>query len=196
VGTRCGVECPTDVDAHPGRSSSDIDEGARVDEVTGDGTQEPQGETPNGEPAGIQYGIPEDVPAAGAPTAAATSSTGGAGDVLVTIGDIACTQTTVITPNGSHSLAGTNWIVANNTRTSEKIPTYAIVLAIVLALACLLGLLFLLIKEQVTEGTMQVTVQSDDFFYSTHVPVSDPAQIVDIEQRVNYARGLVRSLAE
>jgi hypothetical protein len=115
-------------------------------------------------------------------------------DVLVTIGDIACTQTQLLTPNGVFPLAGTNWIVTNNTTKREKIPTYAIVLAIVFALACLLGLLFLLIKERTIEGSVQVSVQSPEVYYATQIPISIPQQVVDIEQRVNYARGLVRAL--
>jgi hypothetical protein len=115
-------------------------------------------------------------------------------EVLVTIGDIACTQTQLLTPNGVHPLKGTNWIVTNNTATKEKIPTYAIVLAIVFALLCLVGLLFLLIKERTIEGSMQVSVQSAEVFYATQIPISDPHQVLDVEQRVNYARGLARAL--
>ena len=50
--------------------------------------------------------------------------------ILTTIGNIACTQTSVITPAGSYPLAGTVWMVSNNTTTTESIPAYAIVLAI------------------------------------------------------------------
>jgi hypothetical protein len=116
-------------------------------------------------------------------------------EVLVTIGDLACTRTEVITPNGTYPLASTNWIVTNNSTTREKIPTKAIVLAICFAVLCLIGLLFLLMKEKITEGYVQVTVQSDEFFYSTQIPVQSPQEILDVEQKVNYARGLVRGLA-
>jgi hypothetical protein len=115
-------------------------------------------------------------------------------NVLVTIGDIACTQNELMTPNGVYPLAGTNWIVVNNTRTNEKIPTYAIVLAICFAILCLVGLLFLLIKERTIEGSMQVSVQSPSVYYATQIPISAPEQVADIEQRVNYARGLVKAL--
>lgn len=118
----------------------------------------------------------------------------GPADILVTIGDIACTQTQLFTPNGVYPLARTNWIVTNNTTTREKIPTYAIVLAIVFALLCLVGLLFLLIKERTIEGSMQVSVQSADVYYATQIPISAPQQVTDIEQRVNYARSLVKAL--
>ncbi len=113
--------------------------------------------------------------------------------VLVSAGDISCTQHRVVTPNGSFPLKGTNWTVSNNSVTTESLPTYAIVLAIVLFVFCLLGLLFLLIKERRTTGFVQVTVQGPGVVHSTQIPVSSPAQVLDIEQRVNYIRGLVAS---
>jgi len=114
--------------------------------------------------------------------------------VLVTIGDIACSQTQVFTPGSVFPLAGTTWIVADHSTTREKIPTYAIVLAIVFALACLLGLLFLLIKERTVEGYVQVSVQGPSLYYATHIPARDPNTVVDVEQRVNYTRSLVAAL--
>jgi hypothetical protein len=114
--------------------------------------------------------------------------------VLVTIGDIACTQTQVITPMGRGSLRGTTWIATRQTTISEKIPTYAIVLAVIFALACLLGLLFLLIKERTLQGFVQVSVQGPGVYYATQVPVGTDAEVNDIESRVNYVRSLVSAL--
>jgi len=116
------------------------------------------------------------------------------GQILVSVGDIACTQTEVITPGGKASLRGTNWILTNQTMVSERIPTYAIVLAVVFALACLLGLLFLLIKERTVQGFMQVAVQGPGIYHATQIPVNDQAQVMDVEARVNYIRGLVAAL--
>ncbi len=113
--------------------------------------------------------------------------------ILVSAGDISCTQHRVITPNGSFPLAGTTWLVSNNSVTTESMPTYAVVLAVIFFIFCLLGLLFLLIKERRTTGYVQVTVQGPGVFHSTQLPVSSPAQVLDIEQRVNYIRGLVAS---
>lgn len=42
---------------------------------------------------------------------------------------------------------------------------------------------------------MQVSVQSPDVYYATQIPITVPEQVIDVEQRVNYARGLVRALA-
>lgn len=119
----------------------------------------------------------------------------GATQVLVQVGDIACTQTEVITPAGTFPLAGTVWIVSNNTQVSESIPAWAIVLAIVFFLFCLLGLLFLLVKQRSVRGYVQVSVQGPNLYYATQIPVSDTPQIGDVEQRVNYIRSLVVAAA-
>ncbi len=111
--------------------------------------------------------------------------------VLVSVGDISCTQHWVVTPSGSFPLRATVWTITNNTTTSQVIPTWAIVMAILFALACLLGLLFLLVKETRTLGYVQVSVSGDQLFHATQIPVSSVGQIVDVDQRVNYIRGLV-----
>ena len=113
-----------------------------------------------------------------------------AGTVLVTIGDIACTESTVVTPAGTFPLRGTTWIVSNQTQTTERIPPHAIVLAIIFFLFCLLGLFFLLMKERTTKGFVQVSVQGDGFYHATQIPVSHLTQVPQIEAQVNYARTL------
>ena len=70
----------------------------------------------------------------------------------------------------------------------------AIVLTIIFALACLLGPLFLLIKERKIQGFMQVSVQSPGYYYVTQVAVSGDAQMRDVEARANYIRSLVAAL--
>jgi hypothetical protein len=112
------------------------------------------------------------------------------GPPLVTIGDISCTQQAVITPSGSIPISEVNWTVADLTRTESRIPPWAIVLAIVFFLFCLLGLLFLLVKETTTTGYLQVTAQGPRFMHTTQIPVSSQAQIADVHARVNYARSL------
>jgi hypothetical protein len=114
-----------------------------------------------------------------------------ASPVPLQVGDITVTGDEVLTPVGRTPLRGTTWIITNQTQMVERIPSYAIVLAIIFALLCLIGLLFLLIKERTVQGFVQVTVQGPNFYYATQIPVSSPAQIADVEQRVNYIRGLV-----
>jgi hypothetical protein len=113
-----------------------------------------------------------------------------AGPVLVTIGDIAVEQHRIVTPAGILPTRGANWSAMDMSRTEEKIPGYAIVLAIIFALACLLGLLFLLIKERKTTGFVQVTVQNGQRTHNTHVPAGSPSQVADTLARVNFARTL------
>ncbi len=55
---------------------------------------------------------------------------------------------------------------------------------------CLLGLLFLLIKEDRTTGWLQVTVQGPGFVHTTQVPASHQGTAADIHARVNFARSL------
>lgn len=99
----------------------------------------------------------------------------------------------MITPAGADH-CGTTWIVSNQATLSEGIPAYAIVLAVIFAVFCLLGLLFLLVKERKVQGFMQVSVQAPGFYYATQIPVSSDAQMREIDARVNYIRSLVASL--
>jgi hypothetical protein len=112
------------------------------------------------------------------------------GPPLVTIGDIVCTQTQVITPSGTRPLASVTWSFTDMSRTTRAIPVWAIVCAVVFFFFCLLGLLFLLAKEDRTEGGVQIVVQGQGFLHHTQLPVSSIAQIQDYAARVNYARSL------
>jgi hypothetical protein len=108
----------------------------------------------------------------------------------VTIGDIGVTRTWVVTPNGNAPVAGSRWIVLDHSRTEKKIPTWAIVLAIVFALFCLIGLLFLLVKEEQTTGYVEVTVMSGSLTHVTQVPVRSAAEVAQVRQRVHQAQTL------
>ena len=119
-----------------------------------------------------------------------SQASSGAEPMLVTIGDIGVTERWVITPAGSYPLKGSQWIQSNNVQSTESIPTWAIVMMVIFFLFCLLGLLFLLVKERKTTGYVQVSVQADGAYYATQVPVSSPAHVADIEQRLNYVRML------
>jgi len=109
---------------------------------------------------------------------------------MVTIGDISVTSTTVYTPSGSRPLGEVQWTFTDMSQTSQAIPTWAIVCAVVFFLLCFLGLLFLLAKEDKTAGSVQVTVHGQGFVHTTTIPVSSLAQVADINARVNYVRTL------
>ncbi|MFI9272521.1 hypothetical protein ACIGXM_17605 [Kitasatospora sp. NPDC052896] len=113
-----------------------------------------------------------------------------AGQQLVTFGDIAVTTTGIVTPAGTFPLQGAVWTVTDLSRTEERIAPAGIVLAIVFFLFCLIGLLFLLMKERRTVGHLQITVSSGGRFHSTSIPVSSPEQVADLMNRVNYARSV------
>jgi hypothetical protein len=126
----------------------------------------------------------------GQPMDAAQAAAQGAGPVMVTIGDIVCTNTTVITPSGQAPIGGVVWSYTDMSRTNRGIPTWAIVCAVVFFFFCLLGLLFLLAKEERTEGSVQVVVQGPGFLHQAQLPVYSLMQVQDYAARVNYARSL------
>ena len=109
---------------------------------------------------------------------------------LLTIGDIGVTRNWVVTPNGTARLGGSQWSARDMTRTESKIPTWAIVLAVIFALVCLLGLLFLLAKEKYTTGYVEVSVQAGNLFHATQIPVSSQYQVAQIRQQVSQAQTL------
>lgn len=110
--------------------------------------------------------------------------------VMVTIGDIACSNTTVITPSGQAPIGNVAWTYTDMSRTTKSIPTWAIICAVVFFFFCFLGLLFLLVKEERIEGAVQVVVQGPGFVHQVQLPVASVAQVQDYAARVNYARSL------
>jgi hypothetical protein len=110
--------------------------------------------------------------------------------MLVTIGDIGVTPSTVVTPSGTRPVGKVQWMFTDMSRTTQAIPTWAVVCTVVFFVFCLLGLLFLLVKETRTEGYVQVIVQGPGFVHTAQLPVSSVAQVADYSARVNYARSV------
>ena len=117
----------------------------------------------------------------------------GSDPILATIGDIAVTPDSVLTPQGRRPVGGVYWTMTDMSRTRQVIPTWAIVCTIVFALFCLIGLLFLLAKEEQTEGWVQVTVQGQNFYHAVQLPVSSPHEVQRYAEVVNYARSVSAS---
>jgi len=115
--------------------------------------------------------------------------------IRLTVGQIAVTDTQVHTPIGAFPLRGTTWSVSNQTFVTSSIPGWAIVLAIVFFIFCLLGLLFLLIKERRVNGAVQVAVQGPGFSYGTYIPVYHEYAVFQISQTVDMIRAQVSRLA-
>ncbi|MGW2839530.1 hypothetical protein ACWCWD_17210 [Streptomyces sp. NPDC001493] len=145
------------------------------------------------------YGYPQTGPAYGYPGPGQQPTQGGnfpvphqgyQGAPMLSIGDIAVTNDSVITPSGTMPLKGAIWTATDMSRTEEKIPPVAIVLAIVFALLCLVGLLFLLMKEKKTTGFVQVTVVSGGRHHSTMIPAMNPNTFPMVMAQVNTARSM------
>jgi hypothetical protein len=109
--------------------------------------------------------------------------------VIMTIGDIGVTRTQVIVPTGRYPLRGTTWTVQDSTQVSESIPAYAIVLVVLFVWFCLLGLLFLLIKEKRYSGFVSVTVTGPNLFHAVQFPPG-PQPVAMVTHQVNQARAL------
>ncbi|MET9882214.1 hypothetical protein ABZZ20_03470 [Streptomyces sp. NPDC006430] len=174
----------------------------------------------NGTPGNASYGYPQPYPAApgyqptvggaGIPTPAQppvippaapptqppaypaypVAPAAGVGGSGLSLGDITIAGDQIITPSGPMPLKGAMWNATDFSRTETKIPTHAVVLAIVFFLFCLLGLLFLLMKEKTTTGYIQVTVTSGGRHHSTMIPAVDASTFPWVMNQLNYARSL------
>jgi hypothetical protein len=119
---------------------------------------------------------------------------GQAEPIVLWIGDIGVSNHWVMTPTGTAPLAQSQWFVRDYTHVEQVIPTHAIVLAIVFALFCLLGLLFLLMKEQRTVGWIEVTVRSDSVQHVTQVPVRQQSEVQGVHGLVHQAQSMAYAL--
>ncbi|MBQ1083329.1 MULTISPECIES: hypothetical protein [unclassified Nocardiopsis] len=162
------------------------------DPPQGEPWQQPSGGTPGwGQPPEQHTG--GQLEPYGAPTGGYQPHDGGMPHepTLDTIGDIAITQNTVITPSGRFPIQGTVWTISDMSRTERTTPVWAIIVAILIFWwTCLLGLLILLVKEDKTTGHVQVTVQGGGHYHATQILVSNRSYVQHVNQQVNYARSL------
>jgi len=113
------------------------------------------------------------------------------GPVIVQVGEIGVTSSVVHTPAGDIPLAGSTWQVNDYWHSEQKIPTWAIVCAIAgFCVLTVFSLLFLLVKETVPRGTVQVTITNGTRQYVARIPVTDQSQVAYVNQQVNYIRSL------
>ncbi|MEU1407016.1 hypothetical protein ABZ471_32545 [Streptomyces sp. NPDC005728] len=146
---------------------------------------------PPAQPPAVQpgYGYPAPVQGYGFPEQPAAPVPAG-GTPMLAIGDITVMGEQIVTPSGTLPLRGAMWNATDMSHTEEKIPTHAVVLAIIFFLFCLLGLFFLLMKEKRTVGYIQVTVTSGGRHHSTMIPAHGPQTFPAIMGQINYARSL------
>ncbi|MFC0532226.1 hypothetical protein [Phytohabitans kaempferiae] len=111
--------------------------------------------------------------------------------VVAVIGEIAVTPTTVRTPAGEIPLAQSSWQVSDYWQTEQKTPKWAIVTAVLgFCVLTVFSLLFLLVKQTVYRGTVQVTVTNGPRQYVARIPVATQEQVQQIHNQVNYVRSL------
>lgn len=144
---------------------------------------------PAGQPGVPGYGYPGGQPGYGYPGQQGMVPMG-VGAPMLSIGDITIMGDSIVTPSGSMPLKGATWTATDMSRTEEKIPTVGIVLAILFALLCLVGLLFLLMKEKKTTGYVQVSVTSGGRHHWTMIPAVHPGTFAMVMAQINTARSL------
>ncbi|WP_246158858.1 hypothetical protein [Catellatospora sichuanensis] len=115
----------------------------------------------------------------------------GPGPVLVQLGEVSVSSTTIHTPAGEIPLRGSQWAVSDQWHSQQRIPAWAVVCAVVgFFLVCFLSLLFLLAKETRYNGTVQVIITNGQRQYVVRIPVTDQRVVAHIHAQVNYARSL------
>ncbi|WP_438486787.1 hypothetical protein [Streptomyces sp. S186] len=182
---------PEQPPGRPGQNPYATPEGSRPADA---GYGYPQG----GRPGDPGYGYPQAAPPPPAFTPGAPPPPSGgfpapqpqAAGTTLSLGDIAVSGDTIMTPAGAMPLRGAVWTATDLSRTEERMPAHAVVLAIIFFFFCLLGLLFLLMKERTTTGFVQVTVNSGGRHHSTMIPVQSREQVMFVLNQVNFARSL------
>lgn len=109
---------------------------------------------------------------------------------LVVIGDITVTTEQVLTPSGAFALADVSIYANDQSHVTRRTPGWAIVVAVIFALFFLIGLLFLLVKEEQVAGYVNVTVEAQGRRHVSMVPIQSAMARTDIMQRVGYVQTL------
>jgi hypothetical protein len=138
------------------------------------------------------------LPSAGAELDATRSLPGSAagsvaddGPVVAYLGEIAVTSTTVHTPAGPIPLRGSQWTVTDQWLAQQRTPVWAVLAAILgFCFIFVFSLLFLIAKETVYQGTVQVVVTNGRQQYVARIPVATHAQVQHLHQQANYVRSL------
>lgn len=111
---------------------------------------------------------------------------------VLQFGDVTVTQTEVITPAGRVPLRGSQFLFSDSSMTTQSTPAWAIVLAVIGFFFFFLGLLFLLVKEERTTGFVTITVTTQGFTHTAHVPVMSRAQVMALASQTNHANAMAR----
>ncbi|BEL09516.1 hypothetical protein Q0Z83_077070 [Actinoplanes sichuanensis] len=143
-------------------------------------------------PSGDPWGVPTPPPASVTPGPSETPETPEpSGPVIVEIAEMQITSTRVHTPVGDLPLAGSRWLVTDHWTSQRRTPTWAKIVAFAgICFTAGLSLFLLMFKEQVAQGTVNVTVTSGQQQYVSRVPVQHEDDVAAINQQVNYIRSL------
>lgn len=107
--------------------------------------------------------------------------------VRLTLGDVVISDHWLVSPSGTVPVAEVQWSTQHLWQSHRRIPPPAIVAA-VLTFWTLIGLLFLLAREERTSGSVQVTVSGPRFMHVMSFPVRSPGDAQRIEASVAQAR--------
>ena len=114
---------------------------------------------------------------------------------VLTIGDIGVSPSWIVTPNGTAPLGRSQWTVQDRTFLQQSTPTWAIVMAVLGFLFCLLGLFFLLAKETTVTGYTEVTVRSGNVFHVVQLPANSPQAVAHARHLVHQAQSMAAAIA-
>lgn len=123
---------------------------------------------------------------------------GVADEWVVRFGDIGVSRNFLSTPSGISALKGTTFSIVDRTVAAQRIPTWAVIAAIVgFFVIFVLSLLFLLVKETAPAGTVEVTAANPEtgVRHTTSLAITSSGDIADAYARVNAAQQLAASAA-
>ena len=123
---------------------------------------------------------------------------------MANLGDVQVYERVIVTPVGQWPMHGAQFLVAQQPQVVRRTTNVGVALAIVsvvLALVTavftcggglifLLGLLFLLLKDEALAGPALVLVRSGGQMYQAQVPLVSPGQLPWLVNNVNYCQAL------
>ena len=126
------------------------------------------------------------------------------GNHMANLGDVQVYERVIVTPVGQWPMRGAQFLLAQQPQVVRRTTTAGVVLAIVsvvLALVTavftcggglifLLGLLFLLLKDEQLAGPAIVLVRSAGQLYQAQVPLVAPSQLPWLVNNINYCQAL------
>ncbi|QVQ51884.1 hypothetical protein J4H86_24525 [Spiractinospora alimapuensis] len=116
------------------------------------------------------------------------------GAPIAQLGDITITQNEVITPSATFPLAGSQWTINDMTQYHQKLPSWALAVALIgFFFVCVFSLFFLLAKETTVQGGIQVTVRSNEHYHVTMIPIHNAAQVQQVHTQFAYIRSMAGS---